>query len=210
MTCGIYKIEAKCPVAKISGGAIYIGQSKNIERRWKTHRKKYPEDQYDYEVLLRCDVEYLDFFEKAFISGYDSHRWGLNKTIGGTSIKSTHPDKETLRKLSEISKGKKHTEESRRKMLGRHISEETRRKISEGLKSSIKLEETRRKMSEAKKGKPRSEETRRKISEVMKNAPKKLCPHCGRSFNSANYAQSHGDKCKLATSSSKSLYEDNL
>jgi group I intron endonuclease len=59
--------------------------------------------------------------------------------------------------------------------LGRHRSEEMRRKMSEVRKGKHCSEETRRKISEANKGKPsifygqhRSEETRRKISEANK------------------------------------------
>lgn len=32
MTCGIYKIENK------ESGKVYIGSSKNIEKRWEAHR----------------------------------------------------------------------------------------------------------------------------------------------------------------------------
>jgi hypothetical protein len=138
MTCGIYKIEANCPIAKLTGIAIYIGQSKNIEKRWKTHQKKYPTNQYNYEILLKCDVEYLDFFEKAFISGYDSHRFGLNKTIGGTSIKATHPDKETRKKLSKNNAryhlGKKHSAEHKQKISDAHKG----KKLSEKALQNVK------------------------------------------------------------------------
>jgi len=177
MTCGIYKIEAKCPVAKKMGIAIYIGQSKNIERRWKKHRKIYPKSQYDYEVLLQCDVQHLDFFEKAFISGYDSHRWGLNKTIGGTSIKSTHPDKETRRKLSESRRGRK---------IG-PLSEEHRLKLSESLKGNKNCV-----------GKKLSEEHRRKLSESMKQIirPKVECPFCGKVGGISLMTRYHFDNCK--------------
>lgn len=66
--------------------------------------------------------------------------------------------------------GKKHSEETKRKMKRSRAkqiinhSEETRRKISEAKKNMS--EETRRKMSEAKKGRPLSEEHRRKLREA--------------------------------------------
>ena len=57
----------------------------------------------------------------------------------------------------------------------KHLSEETRRKMSEAQKGKIVSEETRRKMSEAKKGEKNplfgthlSKKTRRKISEKKK------------------------------------------
>ena len=88
--------------------------------------------------------------------------------------------------ISKANKGKKRSEETRRKMSdakkGKHPSEETRKKLSEarkGIPGPNKgkkfSEETRRKLSEAKKGKigpnkgkKLSEETRRKISKTLK------------------------------------------
>lgn len=69
-----------------------------------------------------------------------------------------HHSEETKRKISETSKG-------------RRFSEEHKRKISEASKRFRHSEETKRKISELKKGKklpPRSEETKRKISEAKK------------------------------------------
>ena len=51
---------------------------------------------------------------------------------------------------------------------GKHLSEETRKKLSESRKGKHHSEETRKKLSEATKGKHRSEETRKKISEAKK------------------------------------------
>ncbi len=58
-----------------------------------------------------------------------------------------------------------------KKLKGRHLSEETKRKLSEarkGKKGRNHSEETKKKMSEAHKGKRLSEEHRRKLSEVGK------------------------------------------
>lgn len=75
---------------------------------------------------------------------------------GRLHMKDMHLSEETKRKISEAQKGKHHTEETRRKMSEAH------KNISE---------ETRRKMSEAQKGRTLSDETRRKISEAMKGRP---------------------------------------
>ena len=62
--------------------------------------------------------------------------------------------------------------------LGKHLSEDTRRKLSEankgkssGMKGKHHTEDTRRKLSETKKGKHLSEETRKKMSESHKGKP---------------------------------------
>ena len=60
-----------------------------------------------------------------------------------------------MRKMSEANKGRKITEESKRKqsvsLKGKKHSEETRRKLSEAKKRRTFSEETKRKMSEANK-----------------------------------------------------------
>lgn len=76
------------------------------------------------------------------------------------------------KKMSEIGKGELNHN------YGKHLSEETRNKLSRSLKGRPKekpvSEETRRKMSEAKKGRHLSEETRKKISESCKRSYQKI------------------------------------
>ena len=66
---------------------------------------------------------------------------------------------EWKRKMSAAKQGNKN-------MLGKHHTEETKRKIAEGNKGKKMSEEAKLKMSEAKQGKHRSEETKRKIAEA--------------------------------------------
>lgn len=51
---------------------------------------------------------------------------------------------------------------------GKHLSEETRKKMREAKKGKHRSEETRKKLSEANKGKKLSEETKNKMSEAAK------------------------------------------
>jgi hypothetical protein len=164
-TCGIYKITCK------ETGKCYIGQSKNIEGRWKTHHGSYPLQDFDYEIIRTTKVvAFLNGFEKYYISLYDSHRNGFNKTIGGTNIKVIVVDENTRKKLSAVNKGKKRTDE------------------------------TKAKMSNAGKGKKRTDEHRSKISAAVKNAPKLQCPHCFKLIGACNLKRWHGDQCKEKTS----------
>ena len=98
MTIGIYKIT------EITTGKCYIGQSKNVEGRWKDHHKRFPPQLFNYEILVSCDKTELDLYEKEFIAHFDSHRNGFNKTIGGSGIKVTDPHPETIQKVSESMK----------------------------------------------------------------------------------------------------------
>lgn len=45
-------------------------------------------------------------------------------------------------------------------------------------------------------GKSHTEEAKEKLRAAMKNRPKLKCHHCSRELDPANYAKSHGDKCK--------------
>jgi hypothetical protein len=88
--------------------------------------------------------------------------------------------------------GKKHTEESKRKMseankgeknsfYGKTHSEETKKKISEAGKDRKHTEETKKKISDAKKGKPK---------------PKTTCPHCGKEGGVSVMNRWHFENCK--------------
>ena len=73
-----------------------------------------------------------------------------------------HHSEETRKKISEAFKGENNP------MFGKHLSEETKQKMSESMKGKYFSEETKRKISEANKGKALSEETKQKISETKK------------------------------------------
>ena len=95
---GIYKITNKV------NGMCYIGQSVNIEKRWRKHKsvygnpnaheydyylyramRKYGIDNFDFEVIEECSSDLLNDKEKYWIEKYDSYRNGYNQTAGGES-----------------------------------------------------------------------------------------------------------------------------
>ena len=172
---GIYKITNKL------NGKVYIGQSINIEKRWKQHIndpgynihnaiKKYGKENFSFEVLLECPAEMLNNWERDMIALYDCiSPKGYNLTEGGEGYRRSE---ETRLKMSEAKKGKHHSEEHKRKISeskkGIHRSEETRLKMSNSRKGKHHSEETKIKISNAQKGIPLSEETRLKMSEAKK------------------------------------------
>jgi len=100
--------------------------------------------------------------------------------------------------------GKKLSEETKRKIGDAHkdkkLSEETKRKISEARKGEKNpnygkkhSEETKRKMSESQKSKPKSEEHKRKL---RKPKPKITCPHCGKEGGVSAMNRWHFDNCR--------------
>ena len=158
MTTGIYKIT------NLVNSKVYIGASKNVEKRWSEHRngrtaiaedlQTFGLDNFKFEVLLECPEDMLCQWERDMIALYDA-----DDPQKGYNDKSDRPYNP---KVSESLKGKPSG------MKGRSLSEETRRKISESRKGHVASEETRRKISESRKGISHTEEERRKMSEALK------------------------------------------
>ncbi len=87
MTCGIYLLT-------FSSGKKYVGQSINIEERWKQHFDKFQKgtaaekmqkefDRYGYpntQILKICHKDFLDIIENALINSY-SQDISLNTTV---------------------------------------------------------------------------------------------------------------------------------
>ena len=169
MKTGVYKIT------NLVNGKVYIGASKDIERRWSSHRRSvkspihsdletYGLENFKFEILLECPEDMLAQWERDMICLYDADdpEKGYNdKGDRPYSLKTS----ESLKGHKPWSKGKPAWNK------GISYSEETKRKISEKLKGRIFSDETKHRMSESQKGKhniTHSEETKRKISEANK------------------------------------------
>ena len=108
MSIGIYKIE------NLINGHCYIGQSINIELRWKRHReaiktsdyplylsiRKYGIENFSFEIIQECSIDELDELEVYWIQYYDSYYNGYNQTPGGSQKRC--PIKISEEDLSEI------------------------------------------------------------------------------------------------------------
>lgn len=112
---GIYKITNNI------NGKCYVGQSDNIERRWREHKKrafkidnnqqtnllyramqKYGIDNFKFEILEECTKDCLDEREIYYIAKYQSYINGYNLTTGGsrcaTTKKLSHGDIAAIKK----------------------------------------------------------------------------------------------------------------
>lgn len=151
----IYKIT------NIKSNKVYIGQTNNVIRRFSNHKSKlkrgvhsnahlqsawnkYGEEAFKFTILenfnpiLNFDINNM---EKYYIAKYQATNpeFGYNKKVGGEGGGS--PCFETRRKLSKLNKGKKLTEDCKRKMSqsrkgkaspmsGKHHSEITKKLMS--------------------------------------------------------------------------------
>jgi group I intron endonuclease len=153
---GIYKITNP-------KGKVYIGQSINIERRFKEYKrlakrsagrkilnslKGYGVENHIFEVIEECLKEQLHEREYYWKKHYTSVEDGLNCDYFDSS--GGPRSEETKRRISEGAKGKKRSEETKQK-LRKPKTEEHKQNISKA-KQNIS-EETKRRISEGKKGK---------------------------------------------------------
>ena len=138
MMTGIYKIT------NLVNDKVYIGASKNIEKRWSAHKRTikspihsdletYGLENFRFEILLECPEDMLCSWERDMICLYDAD----NPEKGYNSLMDRPYNLETSKTLK-----------------GRIVSKEARRKISEANKGHKHTKETKYKMSEAHKGKP--------------------------------------------------------
>ena len=184
---GIYRIQNNI------NGKSYIGQSVNIERRWKDEKKmkdtndhltksflKYGIDNFTFSVIEECKVEELDEKEQFYIEKYKTNdpNFGYNMNSGGSKFKKWND--EIKEKIAKSQRGKHHTEETKEKLrqfhTGLHPSEETYKRMCEANRKiadknrgkSFVSEEGRKRISEKNKGKKRNESFKKRRSEIMK------------------------------------------
>lgn len=120
--CGIYKITNKI------NNKCYIGQSKDIIKRWKTEYKwhklnshlqsafnKYGLENFDFEIIEECSPNLLNEREQFWITVYNSfdRNFGYNKTLGGagTPGRTFIMSDETKNKIRIANTGRKFTAE---------------------------------------------------------------------------------------------------
>jgi group I intron endonuclease len=169
MIKGIYTI--KC----LKNNKLLIGQSTNILRRFSQHKfylknnahdnrhlqfayNKYGLENFIFEILVTCEEDHLYSEENYWCNILNTHNDQF-----GYNIKPTNPNgcyrhsQETKLKIGEANKGKKHSEEFKKKcsvrMKGHVKTDEIKQKIKESSIGKKHSEESKQKMSLAKKGK---------------------------------------------------------
>lgn len=183
---GIYSITSPT-------GKVYIGQSIDIEHRWKGYFRgkftsqrrlysslmKYGTDNHEFRVVEECDIEKLNQRERHWQDYFDATgKDGLNciltKTNDRSGVGQKHSDEEK-RKISEANKGKVMSDESNEKNRsahkGRKHSDEAKRNMSisrKGKKHKPMSEQGRSNISIGSKGKVISDEHKKKISDTLK------------------------------------------
>ena len=154
---GIYKITSP-------NNKVYIGQSVNIEVRWKNHKNlskskdqpklhnsilKYGIENHKFEVLQYCNIEDLNELERYYQDLFNCIENGLNCKLTDTETQRGLFSEETRLKISKALTGKKLSMEHRKSLS----------KAQTGLKRSP---EAIFKSINSKKGRKDNDETRKK------------------------------------------------
>ena len=149
---GIYLITSP-------SGRLYVGQSEDIYKRWKRYFTynikgqhkilnsliKYTPEQHTFQILIECESEDLNKFERTFGDLFDVlNKKNLNLQLPGYDDVKLKVSDEVRIKISKSLKGKSNINKSLCQlgqknhrfgkpgsMLGKKLSEEVKKKISE-------------------------------------------------------------------------------
>jgi group I intron endonuclease len=171
----------KCVIYKITSPSnkIYIGQSKNVNKRFKQYQKmncktqkvllnslnKYGADNHIFEVIEECAFEDLNIRERYWQEYYNSLAPnGLNSMLTESKDSPRVVSKSTSIKLSESKIGNKNP------MYGKKKTDAQKEYLSLKFKGRVFTDEWKRKIQESKiksgkhkHGKPMSEETKQML-----------------------------------------------
>lgn len=167
-----------------------LDNNKHSNEKLQNAYKKYGKECFCFEIIEKLDTEDRILAlerENFYIKKYDSYKNGYNKSLGFDGSTLQKRTQETLAKMSKFMKGNKY-------WLGKHHTEETKKKIGAVHKNKVVSDETRKKLSKALKGKQvgeknpfynkkHTEETKKKIREKV--AKKVICIETGVIFASA-------------------------
>jgi group I intron endonuclease len=176
---GIYKIENP-------KGRIYIGQSKDIEVRWRDYRSlrckgqrklyyslnKYGVDRHIFTVQEECELSVLNEKERYWQEYYKVLEGGLNLEINKTTGERKVISEETRERMSAAQRGKTLSDSTKEKISISGKAREykhtdlAKEAISAALKKRIRKEETTTKIVEKLKGQKRTDASKKRMSQA--------------------------------------------
>lgn len=177
-TTGIYAIRNKL------SGKMYIGQTTmnfgdrrdthySLLRNNKHHNHElqsdwnlYGADAFEFIVLEMCNDSDLSELETRYIIYYNNSNMAYNVSFGKGQLGCT-PSDEAKRKIGE---------KNRINMIGRHLSDETKEKMSKSHRGRKMSESAKEALRQSNIGRKASEETRAKLRFVNQTKSAKITP----------------------------------
>ena len=189
----------------------YIGFASNLHKRKAVHKsvskkedskfyraiRKHGFDNFEWEIVCQhTDKDYvLKVMEPFFILYYDTYNNGYNSGLGGDGNFGIILSEEARRKISE---GNKIPKPQTKEHVKNRI-DAMKRNNPDCFKTWLgkkHSQESIDKMSKAQKGVPKSEDHKRKMSYQMLNKQQAECPHCHKIGQYVNMKRWHFDNCK--------------
>jgi group I intron endonuclease len=177
MVSGIYKIT------NIVTGQFYLGKSKQVSKRMQVHKNgliqnrhnnshlqrsfnKYGLNNFTFELLIVCEVQFLNQYERELILLTESFKPGIgfNQTMGGDG--GEVPTIETRAKMSNSQKGRVPTQGTKKKQADalKGLPWTKRRRLAQTPEVSAKLSKARKERKSNRLGVVLSTDTKHKIS----------------------------------------------
>ena len=191
-------------------GKVYIGFDSNWPNRVNIHRssskkqdykfyraiRKYGWDNFKWDIIYQSkDKEHtLKVMEKYFIEQYDSFNNGYNSTLGGDGTLGLILSEESRKKISEGNKVSK--PQTQEHIKNRIESLKKNPNAFKGMLGKKHTDEYKQKMSESLKGIPKTEEHKSKLPYQTLNKTTVGCPHCPKIGQYVNMKRWHFDNCK--------------
>lgn len=170
---GIYKVTSPT-------GRVYIGQSININKRFRSYYKldckkqnkllnsfkKYGVENHIFETIEECVVDKLNERERYWQDFYEVLHKGLNCKLTEYSDKKGELSEATKNKISKSNKGKQDLRGDKNPMFGKKHSEESKEKMRQNL-PNYKGENNPMFGKSAMKGRHHNDVTKQKLKELF-------------------------------------------
>jgi hypothetical protein len=200
------------------GSGLYL--KKSIKKYGKENFVKKTLFVFDNEETM--NLKERELVNESVINNPNYYNISLGGQGGVTVLFENHPlYKEVCSKISEAQKSRSERmseitkdlhKDKKVGMYGKKQSDLQKQTVSKRLKGVKKSPESVKKQNESllktikadgyvhpNTGRKATDETLKRMSTATKNRPKRICGHCDKILDPANYAKYHGEKCALAT-----------